>query len=447
MTAPAPHISKPAPSGAKILRVGVIRDGKIIEERHIRHPSPVTVGQDGTNTFVIPASELPSSFPVFENKGGQYTLVFTDRMNGRVANRSGDHDFAGLKTKNLVTRRGNVWTLPLDESARGKVSLGEVTLLFQFVSPRPEPARVALPADLRGSVWSSIDHLFFGILAASLFLHFVGAACIVLSPKPQDADLSLDELPDRFARVLLPPKAPEPEQPKALEPTAQTEEKKDAKKDVKKKDELPAEANARKAVLQQKVASKGLLKILGSAGGSGALQDVLGSGTGSGDVAAALAGARGVSVATADSVGGPRGGGAGRTAGIGDVGTAGGGKVALAGKGDAKVSGQVSAAAPEVDSADVDRAALSRYIRDRLGAIRGCYERELKRNPSLKGKVVVRFNITPAGRAGDVRIEENTLGSPEVGSCIQGLMRTWIFPFKPPDEVPVQYPFLFTSAG
>ena len=72
-----------------------------------------------------------------------------------------------------------------------------------------------------------------------------------------------------------------------------------------------------------------------------------------------------------------------------------------------------------MDSADVDRAALSRYIRDRLGAIRGCYERELKRNPRLKGKVVVRFNITPAGRAGDVRIEENTLGSPEVGSCIQ----------------------------
>ena len=115
--------------------------------------------------------------------------------------------------------------------------------------------------------------------------------------------------------------------------------------------------------------ARGSSEILGSAGGNGALQDVLGSGTGSGDVAAALSGARGVSIATADSVGGPRGGGAGRTAGIGDVGTAGGGKVALAGKGDAKVTGQVSAAAPEVDSADVDRAALSRYIRDRLGAI------------------------------------------------------------------------------
>ena len=438
-------MSKPASSGAKILRVGVIRDGKIIEERHIRHPATVTVGQDGANTFVIPASELPSTFPVFDHKGAQYTLLFTDRMNGRVVNRSGDFDFASLKSRNLASRRGSVWALPIDEYTKGKISLGEVTLLFQFVPPPPEPARIELPAEVRGTVWRSIDHLFFGILAASLFLHFAGAACIMLSPKPPDADLALDELPDRFARVLLPPKAPEPEQPKATEQAAQ-EEKKDVKKDVKKK-ELPSDATARKAVIQQKVAGKGLLKILGSAGGSGALQDVLGSGTGSGDVAAALAGARGVSIATADSVGARAGGGAGRTAGIGDVGTSGGGRVALAGKGDAKVSGQVSAAAPEVDSTDVDRAALARYIRDRLGAIRGCYERELKRNPGLKGKVVVRFNITPAGRAGDIRIEENTLGSGEVGACITGLMRSWIFPFKPPDEVQVQYPFLFTSAG
>src|SRR5215469_11030782 len=361
-------MTKPASSSAKILRVGVIRDGKIIEERHIRQPAAVTIGQDGTNTFVIPASELPASFPVFEYRNGAYTLLFTDRMNGRVANRNGDFDFAALKTKGLVQKRGSVWALPLDESAKGKVSLGEVTLLFQFVSPPPEPARIELPAEVRGTVWRSIDHLFFGILAVSLFIHFAGAAIIMLSPKPPDSDLALDELPDRFARVLLPPKPPEPEQ-KAPEQTAQAEEKKDVKKDKKK--ELPADAQARKAVIQQKVA----------------------------------------------------------------------------GKGDVKVSGQVSAAAPEVDSADVDRAALSRYIRDRLGAIRGCYERELKRNPGLKGKVVVRFNITPAGRAGDVRIEENTLGSGEVASCIQSLMRSWIFPFKPPDEVPVQYPFLFTSAG
>src|SRR5262245_24949594 len=238
-------MTKPASSGAKILRVGVIRDGKIIEERHIRQPTGVTVGQDGTNTFVIPASELPASFPVFEYRNGQYLLLFTDRMNGRVANRAGDFDFAGLKSKGLVQKRGSVWVLPLDESAKGKVSLGEVTLLFQFVSPPPEPARIELPAEVRGSVWRSIDHLFFTILVASLILHFAVAVWIMLSPKPADADLSLDELPDRFARVLLPPKPPEPEQQKAPEQTAQTEEKKEPKKDKKK--ELPADAKIGRA--------------------------------------------------------------------------------------------------------------------------------------------------------------------------------------------------------
>src|SRR5262249_38929506 len=156
-------------------------------------------------------------------------------------------------------KRGSVWALPLDESAKGKVSLGEVTLLFQFVAPPPEPARIELPAEVRGTVWRSIHHLFFGILAGSLFIRFPGAAIIMPTPKPPDNDLALDELPDRFARVLLPPKQPEPEQ-KAPEQTAQAEEKKDVKKDVKKK-ELPGDAQARKAVIQQKVAGKGLLRI------------------------------------------------------------------------------------------------------------------------------------------------------------------------------------------
>ena len=83
-------------------------------------------------------------------------------------------------------------------------------------------------------MWRSIDHLFFTILVASLVVHFSGAACIVLSPKPPDADLALDDLPDRFARVLLPPKPPEPEVKKEEVAKGEEEPKKDVKKDAKK---------------------------------------------------------------------------------------------------------------------------------------------------------------------------------------------------------------------
>ena len=429
--------------GSKILRVGIIQGGKIVEERHIRRPDSVSVGQDSKNTFVIPASNLPPTFPVFDFRGTHYYLLFTERMEGRVRIGDKDMDFAALRSQKLAIKKGSVYAFQLNDTAKGKVSLGEVTLLFQFVPPPPAPTRMALPPEYRGTVWSSMDHVFFAILAVSVLLNFTGAACIALTPKPPDSDVALDELPDRFAKLLVPPPAPEPEKPKE-EPKG---EEKVEKKEAPKKKEKPASDEARKAAIAQKVQSKGILKILGASGGQGALKDLLGEGTGTQDLASALKGAQGgLVVATTGGVGSARGGGSGSAAGIGEVGTSGGGNVSLGNKGDARVSGKVAAASPEVDSADVDREALARYIKARLTAIRGCYEKELKRNPTLKGKVVVRFNITPAGRAGDIRIEENSVGSAEVGLCIASLMRSWVFPFKPPDEVAVQYPFLFTAS-
>jgi hypothetical protein len=434
-------------SMAKILRLGVIQGGKIIEERHLKRRDNVTIGHDARNTIVIPASSLPSSFPVFEFKNNQFHLVFTETMEGRVRVGSSDVDFGALRAQGLARRRGNVYVLPLTDAAKGKISLGEVTLLFQFVAPQPEPPKPELPPAVRGSVFQSMDQMFFGILAASLFLHFSGAACIAFSPKPQERELSLDELPDRFAKVLIPQRPPEPEKaPEAAKGGDDKEEKKEKKDTAAKK---PAGGANDKAVIAQKVASKGLLKILGSSGGAGtgALQDVLGGG-GTGDIANALNGAGGVGIATSDALGGgPKGGGSGNAASIGDLATGGGGNVNIGAKGDAKISGRVRDAAPEVESADVDREALARYVRQRLKAIQGCYEKELKRNPSLKGKVVIRFSIKPSGRAEGIEVEEDTMGNDAVASCIRAVIRGWIFPFKPADDVPVSYPFVFTPAS
>lgn len=132
---------------------------------------------------------------------------------------------------------------------------------------------------------------------------------------------------------------------------------------------------------------------------------------------------------------------------IGAIGTQGGGKVDLGDKKETVVKGRVQDATPEIESADVDRDALARYVRARKAAIQSCYEKELKRNPNLKGKVVVRFTIKTSGRAGDIEIEENTLGSEAVGSCIRTTIRSWVFPFKPDDETAVSYPFVFAPAG
>ncbi|XXF79795.1 AgmX/PglI C-terminal domain-containing protein [Myxococcaceae bacterium GXIMD 01537] len=442
----------------KLLRVGIIQGDRILEEHHVEQDS-VSIGSDGRNTIVLPESDLLAPrFTLFEHHKGQYQLVFDEWMKGRVNLGSSDVDFTTVRKQGLAQARGDLFVIPLQDSARGKVELGDVTLFFQFVDPPPLDARPELPADVKGGVWRTMDRVFFGILAASLLVHFSGAALILSRETPREPELALEELHDRFVRAeIIPPKPAEPEK-KVEAAQADTGPKEDKKPDKKddageaKADAKPAaDAAQRKAEVAKKVAGKGLLKILGAAGsgGGGAFADVLGGSTGGGDIAAALAGAGGVGVATEASIGGtgPRGGGSGSVAGIGEVGTSGGGSVDLGTKKEVQVQGRVKDFVPEVDSADVDRDKLAQYVKARIKSLTSCYEKELKRNPSLKGKLVVRFTIKPTGRIGEVDIEENTLNNDAVGSCIRSYIRGWVLPFKPDDDVAVSYPFVFSPAG
>src|SRR3954453_14371691 len=72
------------PIGPKVLRVGVIQGGKIIEERIIRKRETVTVGGSERNHFVINAPGLAQRFELFQLVGADYILNFTDSMSGRV---------------------------------------------------------------------------------------------------------------------------------------------------------------------------------------------------------------------------------------------------------------------------------------------------------------------------------------------------------------------------
>ncbi|GMU61895.1 MAG: hypothetical protein AMXMBFR34_36580 [Myxococcaceae bacterium] len=441
--------SPPVSSSVKHLRVALIQGAKITEDRTLKRRVSVSVGQNATNTIVVPVSNLPSSFTLFELVNNQYSLIFTAQMEGKVSINGADLTLQQAREQGLAKPRRDGFALPLNDGAKGRVSLGEVSLLFQFVTPPPEPPRAELPANVRGNVLSQIDQFFFIVLAVSLAVHFSGATFIACQPMPEERELSLEELPDRFVKAMMPVEVKPP--PTQVAEGPKKDDKKDDEPKADKEADKPAtSAAAKKAALEQKVARSGLLKVIGSAsGGGGAFEDVLGGSSGVGDVANALSGASGVGVATSEALaaGGPKGGTSGSAAGIGDLGTAGGGNVNLGEKAAATVRGGVQMQAPEVESKAVDREKLAGFVRARKSAIQACYERELKRNPSLKGRVVVRFTITTQGSTSEIEIEENTLGNDAVASCIRTVIRGWRFPFKPDDDVPVAYPFVFAPAS
>ena len=406
----------------------------------------MSVGQNATNTFVVPVSNLPPSFTLFEAVNEQYSLVFTTAMDGKVSVNGQEIALQDAISAGLAKKRKDVYVLPLNDASKGRVSLGEVSLLFQFVAPLPRAAEVELPMEVKGGILKQIDQFFFMILAASLFIHFSGATFIACQPKVEERELTLDELPDRFVKAMMPVKVKPP-------PPAEVADN-GAEETSRRKRRSPRRRPRRPPAPPEEGAAAGEGRAVRSAQDDRLLrrrrrvrrrarklerrrrrrQRALG--------------ASGVGVATADSLaaGGPKGGSARSAAGIGESRHLGRRQRRPRREEADRGARRRLDAGPRSRSADVDReelAATCAAARPPSAVLREGAEAQ----PRLKGKVVVRFTITPAGRTSEIDIEENTLGNEAVASCIKTTIRGWVFPFKPPSEVPVAYPFVFAPAS
>ncbi len=414
---------------------------------------PISIGTSEKNTIVVPQSNLPESFTVF-SQGDRITLHFEEGMEGKLQGPAGSSDLKELASKKLAKLDGKTYAIDVSEDQRGKMVVGEVTLLWQFVAPPAESPKQGLPKEAKGNHFKSMDRLFVSVLVLSFLAH--SGAYVALANTELPKEMTLEEIPDRYAKVLIPERLPKPAQPAEEKKSAEQKVEKKADADAgKKKDDSPEQTAARKAARAAAVAkavqSKGLLKVLGALGpgtGQGAVADVFGAGGGMGDVASALSGAGGVAVATdPGAAGGRKGGGQGGAASIGNLATTGGGKVAYGAKTEVRVSGSVAAEEAEVDSADIDQQKLGTFVRARMGLIKACYENALKRNPGLKGKISVRFTILETGGLADVAAAVNSMGSPEVAACIVNTMRSWRTQFRPSGPVTVEYPFVFSPVN
>lgn len=438
----------PAKTAPKVLRIGMLRGGKLVDDRYFLKHEDVTVGESSRNMFVTESS-VQVTHRLFVHKGARYQLVFNDDMTGYVSVDGKDVEFNALKSHKPVKKSGTSWTFPLTDEHKGRVVVGEAPFLFQFVPPPPTPPAPALPSAARGSLWNTMDRTFVTILAGSFLFHFMTMLTVTQRNVPP-SEPGMEEIPDRFAKILMPEKPIEEEKPKEDDAKAEEEKPAEDKKEEKKAEDKPKTEAEHKAAVAKVVSNKGLVKLLGAvgSGGNSALANVFAAGAGfSGDIDSAIAGAGGgIAIATDGSAGGgPRGAGSATASSIGDVGTSGGGKVSLKEKRDAEVHGSVSSDADaDVDSTTVDKEALNRYIKGRMKSLQSCYERELKRNPGLRGKLVVRFTIGTRGQITEVDITSNSLGDDEVGSCVSRLIKTWHFPFTPEADASVEFPFIFT---
>lgn len=129
-----------------VLRVAVFRDESIVQERRLRSVKEITVGRSKKNSLVLKGEWAPESFKLIFQEGQRYYLRFSPAMKGKVSIGGEIIELSSLKESTKAEKRGDVYVVPLALNDRGKIEIGEETILFQLIKPAPSPAKETLLA-------------------------------------------------------------------------------------------------------------------------------------------------------------------------------------------------------------------------------------------------------------------------------------------------------------
>lgn len=436
-------------SGPKVLRIGLVQGGKVIEERVIKQRTHVTIGPSEKSMFVIPSKSIPSNFRLFELVGNDYVLNFLEGMTGRVALKTGISDLSGLRGQARRVQLGNVqaYQVVLSEEARGKVVVGETTFLFQFVTPPPPQPKPQLPVSVRSGLAGDIDWTTTIIAAFSFLFHFgaVGSIYSDWMDPVIDDEVNVSQLLESVRQLPPPPPVEQAEAEVPTEATAEAEAEAAPKPAAKaqgqqgKGEAGPRMDDTRAAAISDELAALDLQMLAALNSGGVATQNVLNSGdvpTGLLDNAAASgAGVSqgGVAGLNMSSAGGgvvkPGAAGQGGLASIGNTGKgegpAGSGKTEAV-KGP---KGSVGIGGASVSGGTVSNA--SAVVAGMAAGFRRCYNQGLAEDPNMKGSVRITAKIGPNGEVLGASPSGGGGLSGTVISCVTA--RVASAQFAPPD--------------
>lgn len=138
-----------------------------------RPGTPVTFGQSLRCAMSVPADGVPLDHVLFAVEQGGFILRVPPHTTGRLVQNGAE-----------VALRDSI---PIERGARGKLRIGDATVLFQEVATPVIVPRPQLPASVRGTFADRIDRRLGVIVAASLLVHLGIASWAWLTERESDS--------------------------------------------------------------------------------------------------------------------------------------------------------------------------------------------------------------------------------------------------------------------
>jgi hypothetical protein len=475
----AHEAGKPAPAkpgtglgglGFGLAMLGLVPIGVGFTRLQDRGRRSYTLGESHDAAMHVPAATLPNgeSFPLVQGDG-DYALQFTSDMQGELTVDGQSVTLAALISSGRATRVGAAYTVPLAPGAQARVRHGALTFFIHSVAPGVVTAR---KSEIDKPFWVTNTSAFAVLGSLLVLTHLIPNEAGALSVQ-EDAENN------RFVGYLAQPnetieeEEAVPNKPvqevggvagtrhtgaegKAGNPSSKKAEGRYAM--VGPKDAIPS--LARDFNPEMAARNAGILGLMKADNSSFMASPFGGYAVGNddqnfwgavvGNEAAESYGNGGLGLAGVGRGGGGTGQG---TIGLGSVGTIGhnrpgDGSGIMRGAGFGDRTKRVPA--PRLGIAEVqgglDKDLIRRVVRAHINEVRHCYNQGLARDPNLKGRVSVQFQIGATGKVPTANVSESDLKDKSVSNCIASAVRRWQFP-KPQGggTVIVTYPFVLQS--
>lgn len=439
-----------------------------------RRENEFSIGSAPGATFKVDSERLPTQlFPLVRSTGSEYEFLFTESMEGELTLNGKSTSLRELRSQ-ARPAAGVEGALAISIPDGAKLSVNHQSCSFLVRSvPRPRRYPVPLRVDWRTQSYTA------AVLAGAATM-----MAVMFAVPPDPRSLALDSFTnEQLAHYLV--KAPEvkdeptPWLNKQLEQKHESSGGKSAKGPSGKlgKQEAPKQSarymvagpkdnpdpKMSRKLAEEAVKNQGLLGILHSSNIKG-MAALMGSESALGNEAQnALGNMDGRTVGDAWGNNGMGYVGVGHGGdGTGDN-TIGGGPWGTLGRSggnpnygrftpsaklkDHRVTTpEWSIGTPEIKGS-LDKELIRRVIRQHMNEVKFCYEKELTRDNSLQGRVVVKFSIGGMGNVMTSLVESSTLRAGGTDGCIANAVRRWQFPKPQGGLVIVSYPFVLKSSS
>lgn len=427
----------------------------------VRQGGKFTIGQRGDNDLTLYGQHFPKRYTLISQKNGAYLLNIQPFIEGKISMQDSTLHIHDLLKHDILPRKGNDRFVKLTPGKQGTLSIGDVRIDFAFKQIAVQES--TLPKTTVFS-WhrAVVRNITSDLLFKFVFLFLLTLNILILyALKDYEVNIEkkfdIEKMPERLAKFIIAP--PEEIIPVETQSLAANTENAESSKDSKKNESTKSTENNRNRRSGRRggnrAASAGLLGLIGGTGSSNKSSSIVDALVDKGlvaDLQSIVGGGTHLKVSKGDNKNGEdpldQLIGTGGSGGIDDfladmdedmpqVTLTKKAKVDLVKP--SKRTGSAEALGHRPDQS------VMNIIMRRQGRITYLYEKYLKRNPNLRGKISVEFVIAANGFVTSARIIESTVNHPQLERDIINLVKRLKFDPIPSGNVTMVFPFIFSK--